>query len=81
MVRTDEDRRDAQVRDQAGGHHHHMICRECGTVADVACATVHTPCLDRAASAGFTIERAEVTFLGRCAGCRAGRPAGQPGPA
>ncbi|MGP8000912.1 MAG: Fur family transcriptional regulator [Streptosporangiaceae bacterium] len=78
---TDEDRRESPVRDQAGSHRHHMICRECGAVADVACAPGPTLCLDRAASAGFTIDRAEVTFWGRCAGCRTGQPAGQSRPA
>jgi Fur family ferric uptake transcriptional regulator len=51
--------------------HQHLVCRRCATVADVDCATGHTPCLEPLASAGFVIDRAEVTFWGLCPSCRA----------
>lgn len=56
---------------QAWDNHHHLVCRNCGAVADVECATGHAPCLEPASRAGYTIEEAEVTFWGRCARCQA----------
>jgi Fur family ferric uptake transcriptional regulator len=60
-----------------GGDHQHLVCRRCGTVADVDCAAGHTPCLEPVASGGFVIDRAEVTFWGLCPQCRARKD--QPG--
>lgn len=57
--------------------HQHLVCRRCGTVADADCAAGLTPCLEPLASAGFAIDRAEVTFWGLCPRCRALK--GQPG--
>src|SRR6476661_10237393 len=31
---------------RVGDNHHHVVCRSCGTVADVDCATGSAPCLD-----------------------------------
>jgi Fur family ferric uptake transcriptional regulator len=53
--------------------HQHIVCRRCGTVADADCAAGPTPCLGPLASAGFAIDRAEVTFWGLCPQCRARR--------
>jgi Fur family transcriptional regulator, stress-responsive regulator len=61
----------ARYESRTGGNHQHLVCRRCGTVADVDCAAGHTPCLEPLASAGFVIERAEVTFWGLCPSCRA----------
>ena len=55
----------------------HIVCRRCGTVADADRVTGHTLCLEPLASAGFAIDRAEVTFWGLCPQCRARRD--QPG--
>jgi Fe2+ or Zn2+ uptake regulation protein len=57
--------------------HQHIVCRRCGTVADADCAAGPAPCLGPSASAGFAIDRAEVTFWGLCPPCRALK--GQPG--
>ena len=51
-------------------NHQHIVCRRCGTVADADCAT-GPPCLEPLTSAGFAIDRAEVTFWGLCPRCRA----------
>ncbi len=51
--------------------HQHIVCRRCGTVADADCAAGPAPCLGPLASAGFAIDRAEVTFWGLCPSCRA----------
>jgi Fur family transcriptional regulator, stress-responsive regulator len=60
--------------------HHHLMCRRCGTAADVDCAAGRSPCLEPVASAGYTIDEAEVTFWGLCARCRDadGRPGASP---
>ena len=81
---TDADRlREAGLRGPAryesrtGDNHQHIVCRRCGTVADADRVTGHTFCLEPLASAGFAIDRAEVTFWGLCPRCRARRD--QPG--
>jgi Fur family transcriptional regulator, stress-responsive regulator len=61
----------ARYESRAGDNQQHLVCRRCGTVADVDCATGHTPCLEPLAGAGFVIDRAEVTFWGLCPSCRA----------
>jgi Fur family transcriptional regulator, stress-responsive regulator len=61
----------ARYESRTGDNHQHVVCRRCGTVADVDCAIGHTPCLEPLASAGFAIDRAEVTFWGLCPRCRA----------
>ena len=53
-------------------NHHHLVCRSCGEVADVDCAVGEAPCLDPgspAASSGFVVDEAEVTYWGLCAAC------------
>src|SRR5699024_767069 len=35
-----------------GDNHHHMVCRRCGAVTDVDCATGQAPCLDPGEAAG-----------------------------
>lgn len=52
-------------------NHHHVVCRDCGAVADVPCAVGHAPCLQASADQGFTIDRAEVIYWGTCQQCRA----------
>jgi len=61
----------AGYESRTGDNHQHLVCRRCGTVADVDCAAGHTPCLEPLAGAGFVIDRAEVTFWGLCPSCRA----------
>jgi Fur family ferric uptake transcriptional regulator len=63
----------ARYEDRTGDNHHHLICRECGTVVDVDCAAASAPCLSAADHAGFEIDEAEVVFWGRCPACL-GRP-------
>lgn len=54
-----------------GDNHHHVVCRSCGAVADVACAVGHRPCLTASQDHGFVIDEAEVTYWGTCPGCSA----------
>lgn len=55
-----------------GDNHHHLVCRSCGAVTDVDCATGAAPCLDPAqlAGDGFVVDEAEVTFWGLCPTCQ-----------
>jgi Fe2+ or Zn2+ uptake regulation protein len=59
----------ALYEDRVGDNHHHLICRGCGVVVDVDCATGATPCLTAADNAGFEIDEAEVVYWGRCPSC------------
>lgn len=54
---------------QHGDNHHHIVCRQCGAVADVDCTVGHAPCLTPSADHGFTVDMAEVTFWGICPSC------------
>lgn len=54
-----------------GDNHHHIVCRSCGAVADVPCATGSAPCLDASVDHGFAIEEAEVIYWGTCPTCAA----------
>lgn len=69
----------ARYEARVGDNHHHVICRECGRVADVDCAIGAAPCLTAADARGFDVDEAEVIYWGRCPECRArssapGRP-------
>lgn len=59
----------ARFEGRVGDNHHHVVCRSCGAVADVDCATGDTPCLTASNDQGFTIDEAEVTYWGLCPSC------------
>jgi Fur family transcriptional regulator, stress-responsive regulator len=56
---------------RVGDNHHHLVCRSCGTVADVDCAVGEAPCLTASDDHGFSIDEAEVVYWGLCPGCSA----------
>jgi Fe2+ or Zn2+ uptake regulation protein len=58
---------------RVGDNHHHIVCRSCGTIADVDCATGKTPCLTPSDDHGFVIDEAEVTYWGLCPDCSTAR--------
>ncbi|GGN91752.1 transcriptional repressor [Actinoplanes lobatus] len=58
-------RYETRVRD----NHHHVVCRGCGTIADVDCAVGHAPCLTASDDHGFVVEEAEVVYWGTCPDC------------
>lgn len=60
----------ARFESRAGDNHHHLVCRSCGTTADVDCATGAAPCLQPSGAAGFLVDQAEVTFWGACPDCQ-----------
>ncbi len=61
----------ARYESRVGDNHHHVVCRGCGTIADVDCAVGHTPCLTASDDHGFSIDEAEVTYWGTCPECAA----------
>jgi Fur family transcriptional regulator, stress-responsive regulator len=63
----------ARYEARTGDNHHHIVCRGCGTVADVDCAVGEAPCLDPSDTQGFELDEAEVTFWGLCPACQARR--------
>jgi Fur family ferric uptake transcriptional regulator len=61
-----------------GDNHHHLVCRTCGRIEDVACSVGAAPCLEPSSDNGFTIDEAEVTWWGQCANCAAATGAAKP---
>lgn len=59
----------ARFEGRVGDNHHHVVCRTCGSLADVDCATGEAPCLTAIDDAGFEIDEAEVIYWGRCPSC------------
>ncbi|MGI5284810.1 Fur family transcriptional regulator [Nonomuraea polychroma] len=60
----------ARYESRVGDNHHHVVCRECGTVADVDCVVGVAPCLEPADTGGYIVDEAEVTFWGVCPNCQ-----------
>ena len=57
-------------------HHHHLVCRECSAVVDIALPTRAERDLERvlddaAQGAGFELTEHRVDLVGVCAACRA----------
>ncbi|MEO6501829.1 MAG: Fur family transcriptional regulator [Jatrophihabitantaceae bacterium] len=59
----------ARYEARVGDNHHHAVCRSCGVIADVDCATGATPCLTAFDDNGFIIDEAEVVYWGLCPRC------------
>jgi Fe2+ or Zn2+ uptake regulation protein len=59
----------ARYEARVGDNHHHVVCRSCGAIADVDCATGHAPCLTASNDSGFAIDEAEVIYWGTCPDC------------
>lgn len=59
---------------RVGDNHHHVVCRSCGSIADVDCAVGEMPCLTASDDHGYAIDEAEVTFWGLCPDCSPAQP-------
>ena len=59
----------ARYEARVGDNHHHIVCRSCGSIADVDCAVGAAPCLTPSDAHGFTIDEAEVVYRGLCPDC------------
>jgi Fur family transcriptional regulator, stress-responsive regulator len=68
----------ARFEDRVGDNHHHLICRICGRVVDVDCASGSAPCLTAMDDRGYEIDEAEVAYWGRCPDCLAQAEAASP---
>ena len=60
----------ARFEARVADNHHHVICRTCGTMADVDCAVGSAPCLTAVDDHGYLIDEAEVVYWGLCPQCR-----------
>lgn len=63
----------ARYETRTGDNHHHLVCRACGTVADIDCVVGAAPCMSPSEDLGFEIDEAEVIFWGYCFTCRTNR--------
>lgn len=59
----------ARYETRVGDNHHHVVCRVCGTIADVDCSVGAAPCLAASDDHGFAIDEAEVIYWGLCPAC------------
>jgi Fe2+ or Zn2+ uptake regulation protein len=57
-----------------GGHHHHLICSECGLVSDFSDAEIDTLIEANARTAGFQLAGHSLELYGRCRACQAATP-------
>jgi Fur family transcriptional regulator, stress-responsive regulator len=60
----------ARYEGRVGDNHHHLVCRTCGRLADVDCATGETPCLVPVDDGSFVVDEAEVIYWGICPTCQ-----------
>ncbi|WP_422665078.1 Fur family transcriptional regulator [Agrococcus beijingensis] len=67
--RFEPERSPARYERRVDDNHHHAVCARCGKVEDVDCIVGEAPCLHADAPPGFTVEAAQVTFVGVCADC------------
>jgi Fur family ferric uptake transcriptional regulator len=61
----------ARYESRVADNHHHVVCRSCGAIADVDCASGAAPCLTASDDHGYAIDEAEVIYWGRCPECLA----------
>ena len=59
----------ARYESRVGDNHHHVVCRSCGTIADVDCAVGEAPCLTASDDSGYLVDEAEVIYWGLCPDC------------
>ncbi|MFI7152781.1 Fur family transcriptional regulator [Nonomuraea sp. NPDC050022] len=60
----------ARYEARVGDNHHHLVCRRCGAMTDVDCATGLAPCLVPVDAAGFVVDEADVTYWGVYPSCQ-----------
>ncbi|HXG36644.1 MAG TPA: transcriptional repressor [Dehalococcoidia bacterium] len=52
------------------GHHHHLVCVDCGKVQDLDRCVINDLLEGLAESTGYTVESHWLEFYGRCQSCR-----------
>ena len=65
----------ARYEARVGDNHHHIVCRQCGAIADVDCAVGHAPCLTASHDHGYVVDEADVVYWGTCPACSSSTPA------
>ena len=75
VVRTDEGEA-VYRRCSSGTHHHHLVCRHCGTAVEVEGPAVEAWAGKVATEHGFTKVEHTLEIFGTCANCAAGGGAG-----
>ena len=60
----------ARYESRVGDNHHHVVCRSCGDIADVDCATGEAACLTASDDHGYVIDEAEIVYWGVCPACQ-----------
>jgi len=63
----------ARYESRVGDNHHHLVCRSCGSIADVDCAVGTAPCLTASDDHGYALDEAEVIYWGLCPTCSTAR--------
>ncbi|WP_119696008.1 Fur family transcriptional regulator [Microbacterium halotolerans] len=58
---------------ESSGHHHHLICRSCGTAVEIEARAVERWARDTAAKNGFSEAEHVIDIFGLCAACAAAR--------
>lgn len=56
----------------SSGHHHHLICRNCGLTVEIEASDVEQWAQQTAAAHGFTQAEHVVDIFGLCTACAAG---------
>jgi Fur family ferric uptake transcriptional regulator len=64
-----------ELAEELAGHHHHLVCEQCGKVADVDTSSRLEKALAEAAEVaaaenGFDVTGHRIDLLGRCDDCR-----------
>lgn len=59
-----------QYRLTSGGHHHHIVCSQCGAVDDFSSCDIQGLLDEIAARTGYDIEAHRLEVYGRCESCR-----------
>jgi Fur family ferric uptake transcriptional regulator len=67
VLRTDDG--ESMYRRCSAGHHHHLVCRQCGRAVEVAGPAVERWADQVAAAHGFTDVTHTVEIFGRCPDC------------
>lgn len=60
---------EAAYRRCSSGHHHHLVCRECGKTVEIAAEAVESWADEVAARYGFTNAGHELEIFGECRNC------------
>ena len=61
----------AAYRLASGGHHHHLVCSECGSVSDFSSGDIEGLLDDIARRTGYRVDAHRLEVYGLCPACRA----------